>query len=245
MNETDLYEKFKDLNQEKLNSSLISACQHGIFDEIKFLLNSPKLTIHADILATTGNIGSYSLKTPLSAACKDGHLDVVKYLLNATELKQHADIKQKKYHALFEATMYGWFDIVKYLLELPELKENYSINMIGNDGGTLFGEAAHRGRVDIVKYLLESNEFKKHIDVHENEDFAFKCGLRYNTDEHKDLIKYLIFDHNIKKTENIKKHLKTYPSVDVEKWLELNDLNHTLENELVSVKIDRNKQIKL
>jgi ankyrin repeat protein len=201
--------------------------------------------MHADILSSTGSVIHYNLKTPLSAACKDGHLHVVKYLLTSSELKEHASIKQRRYHALFEACMHGWFDIVHYFLNFPELKDHYDINTLGNEDISLFSEAASRGRVDIVRYLLESSDLEKHPDVHENDDFAFKCGLKYTTDNHKKLLKYLIFDVKIDITENIRKHLVLHPDTEVEKWIQVRDINHALENELVSAKIDRNKQIKL
>lgn len=238
-------DKLKQYRQERLNKSLIDACQHGLLDDVKILLTSENLDMHADICGKTGEVLHYNLKFPLSAACKDGHLEIVKYLLTSSELKQHADIKQERYHAVFEACMYGWFDIVKYFLTSPDLKEHASIHIVGHEEISLLNEAATRGRVEIVRFLMESPELEQHPNIHEEQDFAFKVGLIYNTEEHRDLIKYLIFDLKIEKTEHIKKHLKEFPNLEAEKWFEMRDLNQSLEKELDSDKIKRNKQTKI
>jgi ankyrin repeat protein len=241
----DHEEKITKIRQERLNRSLIDACENGDLETVQIVLTSENLDLHADVLGSTGSISKYNLKFPLSVACKEGHLEIVKYLLTSADLNHHADIRQEGYYALFEACMYGHLDIVKYCLTSPELKEHPNINIVGYDNLTLLNEASIRARVDIVKYLLESTELSEHPDIHEDEDFAFKSGLIYKTEEHAELLKYLIFDFKIEKTGNIKNHLKEYPNDEVEKWFEVRDLNRTLENELVSDRINGNKKNKI
>jgi hypothetical protein len=67
----------------------------------------------------------------------------------------------------------------------------------------LLNEATTRVRVNIVKFLLESPELTEHSDIHEEEDFLFKSCLIYKTEEHKKLLKYLIFYFKIDILKNI------------------------------------------
>lgn len=241
----DHEEKIRRIRQERLNSSLIDACEKSDLETVEILLTSENLDMHADILCSTGKAENYNLQFPLSVACKNGDLDIVRYLLTSPDLKKHADIKQEQYYALFDACMYGHFDIVRYFLTSPELKEHPSVHVIGFDNISLLNEATTRARVNIVKYLLESPELSEHPDIHEDEDFAFKSCLIYKTEEHKELLKYLIFDFKIEKTEDIIKHLKEQPNEEVEKWFAIRDLNQSLENELVSDRINKNKNNKI
>lgn len=237
-------EKIKLLRLERLNSSLISACEDGDLETVKIVLTSENLDLHADVLGHVGSVINYNLKFPLSAACKEGHLEIVKYLLTSPDLKQHADVEQFQYYAVFEACTYGHLDIIKYFFTSPDLKEQIDINIV-NDGSTLLNEAACRGRVELVKFLLESPELKEHSNIHEHHDFAFTVALNYNTEQHRELIKYLIFDFNIAKTDDIKKHLEENPNKEVEKWFEARELNKSLEKELLSDKIDKSKKNKI
>jgi len=220
--------------QEKINDALISACQHGILEEIKEFLTSPNLDMHANILASKGSRRNYNLKFPLSIACKDGHLDVIKYLLTSSDLKNHADIKQSNYFAVFEACLYGHLDIVKYFLTSSDLNDKPNIHIIdyNGDNETLLDIACTRARIDIVKFLLTSTELEDHPDIHRNNDNGFIMAATYNTDNHIELVKYLIFDYKIEKTKNIINYLKKNPDKEIEQWFNMRDLNQNLNKEL-------------
>lgn len=84
MNSLSLYLKFKNKNEQELNEALLISCRCGNLEEVKFLLTSNDLNIHASPRSFD--------HAGLSMACSGGHLEVVKYLLTSSELKQHADL---------------------------------------------------------------------------------------------------------------------------------------------------------
>ena len=101
-------EKYKKLDQSKLNEALINACNKGHLDVVKYLLTSDELKEHADIHAYNGS--------GFKRACEFGHLDVVKYLLTSDELKEHTDIHAENDYGFKHAFWYGHLDVVKYLI---------------------------------------------------------------------------------------------------------------------------------
>ena len=72
-------EKYKKLDQSKLNEALINACNKGHLDVVRYLLTSDELKEHADIHAEN----DYGFRW----ACINGNLEVVNYLLTSEELK--------------------------------------------------------------------------------------------------------------------------------------------------------------
>ena len=82
----ELKEKYKILNQEKLNEQFIDACQNNDLDIVKYLLTSAELTEHADIHA------KYDLG--FRSACDRGHLEVVKYLIIDMNIEKTTHIEK-------------------------------------------------------------------------------------------------------------------------------------------------------
>jgi hypothetical protein len=79
-----LYQKFKNCDEHGLNNALIISCGFGNLEEVKYLLTSPELKIHAD--------AETLIDSALELSCFRGHLDLIKYLLTSPELKKNANL---------------------------------------------------------------------------------------------------------------------------------------------------------
>lgn len=103
--------------QEKLNDKLAYSCRDGLIENVKYLLTSKELDIHAEI--------NHNMCYPLKFACSNNRLDIVKYLLTSPELKEKADIHADNDGALnFACANKDTQEIINYLLCSPDLKEN-------------------------------------------------------------------------------------------------------------------------
>lgn len=143
MNDKSLYDLYKDCTQEELNNCLMTACNYGEFDKVRYLLISSHLTIHADI----DFVGGW----PLSYACLNNHIDIVKYLLTSPELNHHADIHINNDHPLYCAIESGNIEIVKYLISSPDLKEHANIHA-KEDG--IFSSLCSEHEIELLTYLI-------------------------------------------------------------------------------------------
>lgn len=85
------------------------------------------------------------------------------------------------------------------------------------------------GDLNAAKYLLTSSDLKEKADLHNNDDWSFLWAYK---NEHLEILRFLIFDMNIEKTNNIKKFLRNEPNKDVEKMFELRELKEQLNIEL-------------
>ena len=114
----------------------------------------------------------------------------------------------------------GDLDAVRYLLTSDKLPKKAEME---DDPG--FTWACYYGHLPIVKYLLTSPELKKHVDIHLEDDYPFAACLKQKQLE---ILKYFIFDMNIRRTPNIDLHLALHLTPQVEKWFEMRDLNKNL-----------------
>ena len=99
----------------------------------------------------------------------------------------------------------GQLDVVKYLLSSNELKEQGLplATMEFNHEGWWW--AIEGGHLDVIQYLMTSPDLKKHIDIHKDQDKAFRLACERNQLE---IIQYFIFEQLIPKTSDIKAYLK-------------------------------------
>ncbi len=143
MNEDQLYDKYYNVSQVSLNNSLISACNYGNLDEVKFLLTAPKLKLHADIDNNDGLCLAY--------ACMNNHTDIVEYLLTSKELVKNADIHINEEYALFCSANNDFYDLFKYLLTSPDLKEHADIHAKDD---YIFKTLCSEKSIDLIDYLI-------------------------------------------------------------------------------------------
>ena len=112
--------------------------------------------------------------------------------------------------------------------------------------------AVNEERFEDVQLLLTSPFLKEHVDIHYDEDEAFRSLLRTRNME---ILNYFIFDMNIEKTEFIVEHLEAarvvyrYREQD-KNCLFIDEVSHTLEKRIlkdeltVNLPIDNKNKIK-
>lgn len=181
------------------------------------------------------------LSGSLIDACCLGRLDRVKFLIN----KMDVDINFNNDQAFREACRSRCFDIVQYLLTSKELNKHSQINNCPEDTVSGLSYACVNGDLNLVKYLLSSPDLKELADIHQNNDNAFKLAF-YR--EHDAILEYLIFEHKIPYTEDIKSHIAsvvTYTAKEnYQKHVDSMFLARELNNEL-SPKALNPKKVKL
>ena len=143
------------LTQEDLNDEFLYYCNAGRLQEMKYLLASPELEVHADIHVDD----DYAFR----GACRNGNLEIVKYLLTSPELKEHANIHAADDEGFVWAAGGGHVEVVRYLLTSPELKERSDIHA-DNDGA--FKVARIFNNWEMIKFLI----FEMKLDMTEEID---------------------------------------------------------------------------
>ncbi len=207
MKSENCYEKYKNLDQKSLNDRLSSACRRGWADEVKCLLSSPYLTLHAE----ANSYNSFGLRI----ACMKGHYDVVKCLIEAIDLENPVDIDANNGESLGSACYNGNLEMVKLLMKA---KKDYSSLKVNN---TALISACLEESLEVVKYLLSVKSFSDNVD----KEAAFMRCIEDNLSE---MNKYFVFEQNMKKTHRIKQCLMEYPNTQVETYFLFHTLNETL-----------------
>ena len=170
------------------DSALLNACSYGHHHIVEYLLNQNNF-------ANGLNVES-KIETCLSFIMKSGNLELTKLMLSLIEKKpsltSHISL------GFNSACAKGHLDIVKYVLEESDFnwiaydkktrsKEDYSLVYSG------FIDSCKRGQLEIVKYIVESPGLKEKIDFNK-----FHSRISVNN---VDIIRYFIFDLNIKKED--------------------------------------------
>jgi hypothetical protein len=195
--------------------------EKGHLHLVKYLLTSPDLEENADIMVRNDN--------PFRAACKNGHLELVKYILH-TPLGRTTDLKTSIRDGITYAADSGQLDILRYFLTSPDININDKPS-IDNGQNKALKQAVINDQLNIVQYVLTSPELIKYADIHTDNDVCFENALQL---KHLDILKYFIFDLNIKKTHYIEESLSRYPNKKVIQYFEMRDLNSNLSDNLIS-----------
>jgi hypothetical protein len=107
-------------------------------------------------------------------------------------------------------------------------------NMPTEDLTGSFIAACHVGDLNALKSLLETPKFEKHINVHFNNDLAFKWAIFNKRIE---VIEYLIMEYKIDKTETIMEYLNSFKKENISskaiKLFETIELNDALNKNLI------------
>lgn len=239
----------KKCNNTIAKNMVLIAAEKGHHDIIKYMVESEELN---NII--TNKFKRYIFKDAFKEACSKGKLDIVDYLFNLTDLKIN-DKPQAIEEGFHKACSSGHLPIIHYLLKHSDLniQNNFSTFEYGSilavRGGhnhllkyffesnpefflkllknsTILHTAESNKQIDVIKYLLTSSDFKDKIHIHDDNDIIYKCAHNGNM---LNILKYLIIDFNINKTEDIKNHLKVFPNEEVEKMFNFHDLVNNLE----------------
>jgi len=150
----ELFDLYKNSSIEGLSSALGEACISGNLSEIKFLLTSPLLSIHA-------NIHHYS-ENALFHACDNEHLDVIHYLLTSPELNEHADIHADDAICFTLACEYNRINVIKYLLTTPELKDKIDIHAYDDKA---FNIAITESHDELLRFFIFDMKIEKTLMI--------------------------------------------------------------------------------
>jgi len=218
-----------------INPGFVSACESGEIEIVKYLFENYK-----DRLDKFSNCNSFTienyLKGALTRACKNGQLDTLSFLLKQVKIKNedfsYGYILKDYVEDLFSiACNYSQLQIIDYFLNSPDITKH--IKLIIEQDHLEF--ACKEGKIELAKYFLDSPQYSKLFNLNANNDEIFIHAVKQN---HNDIIQYLIFDKNIKKTSIIDSHLNYHCNEQVINWFELrnlkDDLNENLSNPLVN-----------
>lgn len=201
------------------NTILNWVAGHGHLNLVKYLLTSPDLDKNADIMVRNDN--------PFRTSCQNGYLELVQYIIN-TPLGRTIDLKTSIRNGVMYAADFGQVEILNYFLTSPDININ-DLPSIDNGQNKAFKQAVINNQLNIIQYVLTSPELSKHADIHVDNDVGFENALQL---KHLDILKYFIFDLNIKKTAYIEESLSRYPNKIVDQYFEMRDLNSDLSENL-------------
>lgn len=213
-----------------VSQMMIFAAVNGHVGICKTIWNCSELNAHVN--------NGITLKNVLGRGFESGNLDTIHFFRERLAEK-NIDDKSNIIAGIRTATEKGHLEVVKYFFLNPpspdflrrEFKSNHILNM-----------ACDMNQLEIMKFLLGKNGIKKRYNIHLNNDQLFKIA---NKNEHIDILRYLIFDLKIKKTECIEMYWDTTPFKDTIQWFEIRDLNKNLNDELQSTNHKTNKKLKV
>ncbi len=223
------------------NSELIklcddsTACQMFMISATNGHLEIVKAIFESKELKNKVNKGPF-LKNALAKVFPNGYLEVIAFILEKLEVfKDKLDnlkmnIDNVVSIGIDETIKKGHLNVVQYFLE----EKPYDIIWDKYITGTMLNTACSYDHLNIVKYLMESNKLSSKVNIHINQDVAFKA-THFN--QNLEIIKYMIFDLNLEKTPCIEKHLKDYKleiNDTINTWFEAKELNSDLSAELQS-----------
>lgn len=218
---SDLVNKINSPNPEKM---LEYACHNGHLNIVEAIFNAPRLKPHVSDVQ--------SLKSCLIKAFEKNNIDMIKFLNKKIDsLSGHPAITMAS--GLEVAAAYGNIDVMKEFLEPPfnaAIRETFK-------SGKLLAAAYANSKFEIIKYLVTSDKLPENNDIHMNNDSLFRGSFRASAfpNGSLDMIRFLIFDLNIDKNENIDKllSLEDKNSEIIKSWFNLRDLNKNLTKELI------------
>jgi hypothetical protein len=206
-------------------------CMFGHVDSVNFLLFSPEAP-------PLPNIQEQVVKA-MNIACRYSHFDLIKYVFSLEKSHNIILSEQILFNAIDNAARLGKIDVISFFF-FPDESSNSSKIPIHKYGSNLLITAVRENQYEVVDFLLTHNKLKNHIDIHQQNDLAFKYAVKNNNEK---LLEFFIFDMNIQITKDIEEFLLIdLPSIQVAKRMfAARDLNDVLEKELRSDRICKNK----
>lgn len=181
-----------------------------------------------------------SLRDSLLFPCDNGELDKFKLahnnLINIKSTNKH-EYELILTFAFSRVTESGHLDILKYLIDEHSNEFHQSIL----DVDMFFCGTCMYEKPELAKYILERNQLKDSgLNITEAFKYANKYGLI-------DVVKVLIFDHNIQQNEEINGFLQEEPSMkeDIINLFKIQKLKNNLSEELSSIAAVQNKKLKV
>jgi hypothetical protein len=206
-----------------MNELVQNSCNNGHLEIIKILFNSPfEFTFNRP----------HEIQCFFTNAIKAGQIEIAKYLIDTPSVKIGSNFTTPYFGAI-AAAEYGHLDILKYILEPSK---NYLINSI-NPEAQIVEAACRKDNVPILQYLMTLPNY----NLQKNLEKGFESALH---ESNLNNLRYMIFDLNIEKNQNINRYLKKYKNDEVEKMFIIRDLNNSLQSELISSQ-NKNKTMKV
>lgn len=173
--------------------------------------------------------------TVYNTACSYGDLDVVKYILTSNDVPFKLDPRGEdaECDGFLHAIDNNHLNIIEFLTTSELLEQHIDIDVFDNH---LFISACGDNYLDIVKFSLTSPKLTKHADIHAREDAGFFQALKNLSDE---VLKYLIFDRDIQKTEYIKFYINDDNRKDIDMMFKKKKFHTNIKNSLENVILRR------
>lgn len=253
---------------DSVNSAFENACSKNKIELMNYLLYSNDLPHHADVkadnysaftLACEGNLEAVKILVPLLEfkneedkflvagnamikASEFGNVELIKYLLSEERIANYLDIENDSEDWLRNAGSKGHIEAFNYLLNIGNNKHLalYSEHTILED---IILNCFIDDKLDMVKYIFNNEDLKRNINLNSDEDYLFKFLCENGADN--DIIRFLVFDLNIERTEEIQRCLIENNYTDFIKIFDTRDLNDSLKNEMSESDMKRERKPKI
>lgn len=201
-------------------SNLYEAARTGDVNKLKNLLD-------------TFVYGRREIEIAFALACMNGQYKIVQEMLTNSDEALRPNVATPLHKGFtnaldgfFKACQNDYINIVKLILTNPDIK-----NRPDPATTVLAGLrcAASAGNLDIIKYTLSLPEIKKQLDIVHNDVSVFYNALMSSQEE---VIKYLIFDLYIEKTNEVVSIMNQAFDTNFFDWVNKMFATRDLENAL-------------
>lgn len=188
----DILVDFTILNESQLTQWLVTACENGDLELVRYLLTSDDLVTHANVHGQYCNIFHEYSESPLKNAVKYGSKELIDYLCTSKELVEHADILYNNDEILYTIATQEKVDMIQYLMYDINVEErpNISYHFLGF-------LCREQNRLSILKNFLNDPQYEHHIDMSYLLNIACSVG-------NLDTVKYLLLDASLKNNNILK-----------------------------------------
>lgn len=202
---------------------------------LAFLCQVDNLELFKEFFLKRVESASLDINKVFKLACDKNGINIVKYLLTSKELNKNADIDFENSIALECACFQKNTKLIDFLLTGENIR-NLDINT--NDG-IAFQTACKWGRLDTVKYLLNSPKLNKNVVLNNDKVFITACEgymeklFPENEAEYFNILKYLIIEGGIIKSNVIKDFLFNNELTLIDEIFNKRDLCNQLAVDLI------------
>jgi len=147
------------LPDSDLFTPFLTAASHGMFQIVKYFIESPELEDAFDRNAT-----SMTGATAFCHACHRGDIRLAKYLASVPDID--VSIPARDATPFLLAATGGHQAVVEYIAE--ELADRIDLSQCTSAYNTAIGSAAHGGFLPVVKYLLGIPDVRGLVNLHNN-----------------------------------------------------------------------------